>query len=447
MLHTTRIQVHEKLRFLAEPHPGKVLYGGRDGCKSWGAAQQLVLDAAQSNIRTLCARETQKSMKDSVHKLLCDTIMRFGLADRFKITEDSIVGRNGTRTQPPSEFLFAGIKEAKNIKSYESCDRCWVEEAQVVSKRSWEILIPTIRKTGSEFWITFNPELETDETYQRWVLNPPPGTVVVKLGYEDNLWLSDKSKVDIAHLLENDPVAFRHIYGGECRSAVDGAVYGKELGIAKEEGRVCSVARDPMRPVDTIWDLGFRDPTAVWFVQSYGGWFNFIDYMERADESIDWWIIQLQQKGYRYGTHWLPHDSIDTITHHRLAGGDRSHSIEMLMRQAYPQNTRVVPKLRLLDTINAGRMLFPVSRFDEGNCYPGLRALAAYQWGPRKETSFGTTIEQRDPVHDWASHAASAFGYAGIILRQPKEHTQEQASWERGMFRNGGPKDELSWMA
>jgi phage terminase large subunit len=418
-------QFPEKALFLAEPHPYKILYGGRDGTKSWCAAQQLILNGAERKIRWLCARETQKSMADSVHKLLGDTIERLGLQRRYTVKESEIVGSNGT------EILFAGIKNAKNIKSYESCDGVWVEEAQVVSKASWEILLPTIRKSGSEIWVTFNPELDTDDTYVRWVLKPPPGAKVVKIGYEDNPWISDISRARIAHLRRTDPIAFDHIYGGNCKSSVEGAIFAGEIAKAVEEGRIASVPYNRTKPVDTVWDLGFSDLTTVWFVQSYGGYYNFIDYLQGDGLTISDYVVKLQNRGYMYGVDWLPHDAVDTIIHRRLAGGDRTMSIEMLMRAA-GRNVRMVPKMLITDGINAARTVFPQCRFDASKCADGLQALRHYQWAPVKERGAAAPeslshLANRgpEPLHNWASHAADAFRGAAVALKQPDQEWEQ----------------------
>ena len=145
----------------------RILYGGRGGAKSWGIARALLIKGAKTALRVLCAREFMTSMKDSVHKLLCDQIIELGLISFYEITQASIRGKNGT------EFSFVGLKNnTANVKSFEGVDICWVEEAQTVSSRSWNILIPTIRKQDSEIWVSFNPELESDDTYQRFVAYP-----------------------------------------------------------------------------------------------------------------------------------------------------------------------------------------------------------------------------------------------------------------------------------
>ena len=171
-----------KLQGLFQKSRYKVLYGGRGGAKSWGIARALLILGAKNPIRILCAREFQTSIRDSVHKLLCDQIESLGLLGFYEITQASIRGRNGT------EFSFVGLKNnVSNIKSYEGVDICWVEEAQTTSRLSWNILIPTIRKGGSEIWISFNPELETDETYQRFVASPPEDCITMRVNWSCTL--------------------------------------------------------------------------------------------------------------------------------------------------------------------------------------------------------------------------------------------------------------------
>lgn len=407
--------------------------------KSWSIAHQLIIDATERRLRTLCTRETQRSMKDSVHKLLCDTIRRLNVGDRFKITEDAITGRNGAKDTAPSEFIFSGIREARNLKSTEGCDRGWVEEAQLVSKDSWEIFEPTIRKENSEIWISFNPELDTDETYRRWVLQPPPGAVVVKVGYEDNKWLSEISRVKIEHLRATDPEAFRHIYGGECRSSVEGAIFGGELRRAGEEGRIAQVPYNRMRPVDTAWDLG-RDCTAIWFFQAYDGWINLIDYYEQYQHELTTadFVIELQNRKYVYDTDWLPWDGIDAQLHHNMTQ-DRTKSIEMLLREA-GRNVRICPKFAVTDRLNAARIEFPLCRFDQQKTADGVQALRHYQWGPIDErlSALGKGVRKgSEPLHNWASHGADAFCAAMIGAQQPKELVERVISKTVGLGYRG----------
>src|SRR5258708_18969379 len=155
------------LQILFRPKRRKVLYGGRGAGRSWGCARALLLMGQMRTIRVLCCRELQNSITESVHRVLSDHIESMGLGAFYEIQVAKIIGKNGTT------FSFEGIKNNHTkIKSYEGIDYCWVEEADKVSKASWGILIPTIRKNGSEIWLTFNPELETDYTFQRFVKHP-----------------------------------------------------------------------------------------------------------------------------------------------------------------------------------------------------------------------------------------------------------------------------------
>src|SRR6202035_2612438 len=168
--------------------------------------------------------ETQKSIAESVHKLLSDQIAELGLEKYYTINQTAISCKNG------AEFIFAGIRQnVTNIKSYEACDICWVEEAQTVSKNSWNVLVPTIRKEGSEIWVSFNPELETDETYQRFVTTPPTNSKVVHTTWRDNPWLSAVMQQEMDDLKKRDPAAYDHVYEGMCKQAVEGAIYRAEI--------------------------------------------------------------------------------------------------------------------------------------------------------------------------------------------------------------------------
>ena len=170
-----RVEIPRKLEFLFRPARYKVAYGGRGSAKSWTFAQALLILGSKQKLRILCAREVQKSIKDSVHKLLSDQIKRLGLGSFYQILNTEIRGKNGT------EILFSGLSDqtADSIKSFEGVDIAWVEEAQTVTKRSWDIFRPTIRKAGSEIWVSYNPELDTDATHVMFRRNKPDGAVVV----------------------------------------------------------------------------------------------------------------------------------------------------------------------------------------------------------------------------------------------------------------------------
>ena len=163
---------------LFAPKRYKVLHGGRGSGKSWSVARALIVLASTRTLRVLCAREIQDSIRDSVHRLLSDQIERLGLGGLFDITRDEI-----RCPSTGSLFVFAGLAAhtVESIKSFEGVDRVWVEEGHGVSKKSWDTLIPTIRKPGSELWFGWNPGKATDpvDVLLRGE-TPPPDAVIVQ---------------------------------------------------------------------------------------------------------------------------------------------------------------------------------------------------------------------------------------------------------------------------
>jgi phage terminase large subunit len=397
-----------KLQCLFEKSRYKVLYGGRGGAKSWGVARALLIKAAKDPLRILCAREFQTSIRDSVHKLLCDQIEALGLMGFYEITQISIRGKNG------SEFSFVGLKNnVANVKSYEGVDICWVEEAQTTSRLSWNVLIPTIRKPASEIWITFNPELESDETYQRFVLHPPEDCIVVKINWSDNPWFPDTLRLEKDGLKSRDPEAYNVVWEGLCRQTVDGAVFAKEMQLAELDGRITRVNYDPTKPVHAIFDLGWSDATAIWFLQFVGMETRIIRYIEGNQQTMSEYLAKMQTFGYIYDTLWLPHDAENKT----LAANGRS--IEEIVRAA-GYKTKIIGKTPILDSINAARTIFRNCWFDRDNCHDGLQCLRHYRYDVDPETKqFSKT-----PVHDQYSHGADAFRYIGLMINEPKQRRQ-----------------------
>ena len=408
------VEIPEKLAGILDPHPFKVLYGGRDGVKSWTVARALLLLGAQRQLRILCARETMDSIRESVHQLLTDQIVSLGLTQFYTPLQSEIRGANGT------EFVFAGLRKqtVSSIKSYEAIDICWIEEASVVSRRSLTILLPTIRKPGSEIWLTLNPDLETDAVYQDFIINPPPGTWAVQTSYHDNNWLSDESRQKIETLRARDPDMFHHVYEGATRSTVEGAIYKAEIQAAERDGRIRAVPYDPMRPVETFWDLGYADRVAIWAAQRTSFEIRILRYFEGDHQSIDYYLREMQTWGYVFGTCFLPWD-----------GGTRSlgtgKSIEELMRLK-GFTVRVNRQLSVADGINATRVLFPQFYFDAKLCVDGLQYLRRYQWGP--PTALG--VSRTQPLHDDASHPADALRTLAVGIKEPKSKPYQEVATE-----------------
>lgn len=430
------IRFPPKLAFLFKPARFKIPWGGRDAGRSWGVSRALLTLGASKPLRILCAREIQKSIADSVHRLLTDQIKRLGLEGFYDATEHSITGQNGT------EFIYTGLRDLdpEKIKSYEGCDIAWVEEAEKVTKKSWNTLIPTIRKDGSEIWATFNAHLDSDDTYQRFIVNPEPGTVAVHMTWRDNPWPSSVLAAGREHMRVNDPAEYENIWEGKCRTSVAGAIYAKEVTEMIESGRARPMPHDPRLPVHTVWDLGWNDSMSILLVQRVLSAVTVIGYLEDSGKTYADCVAELNTlKGYVWGTDWLPHDGAHTSPQ---TGKNPKQILESLRRKS----VQIIPKLDPEHGIRAVRMMFPRLYIDNAEYendtwrYDGgkrlIECLKRYRRAIPK-----TTGEPGQPVHDEFSHAADAVrGLATIVdkIRNENERPPIQPAQRRQLDRGTG---------
>lgn len=376
----------------------KVMHGGRGSAKSWSVARALLALSASKPLRILCTREVQKSIKDSVHRLLSDQIQALGLGQFFDVLETEIRGRNG------SLFLFAGLAShtVESIKSYESVDIVWVEEGQSVSKKSWDVLIPTIRKPGSEIWCTFNPELETDNTYQRFVVNAPGNAWVQKVNYYDNPHFPDTLEQERLHCLKTRPIhEYNWIWLGECLPAAEGAIYHDEITLVQSSGRYCNVPADNILKTHTIWDLGWNDKMVIMLVQKSASAINIIDYIEDSHRTLSDYVAQLKEKRLNWGTDYLPHDG----THKNFQTGKSPQQI----LQELGRTVDITPNVGIENGIKAAREMFPKIYIDK-KCERLVECLKHY----RREIN-QRTGEAGAPRHDEYSHGADVFRYLAVV--------------------------------
>jgi phage terminase large subunit len=402
-----------KLKCLFEPAKARyrVLYGGRGGSKSWNIARALLLKGCENQIRVLCAREYQTSIKDSVHKLLCDQIFALEIEAHYEITERTIRGINGT------EFIFVGVKNnTNNVKSIEGIDICWVEEAQSVSANSWNVLVPTIRKANSEIWISFNPELPTDETWKRFVMNPPENSVIQKINWSDNPWFPEVLDLERRSLEARDIEAYNNVWEGIPRQTVDGAIFSKEVTMAELEGRICNVPWDATKPVHAVFDLGWADQTACWILQFVGQETRLLRYFEDSQQTISYYMAKLQSFGYVYDTIWLPHDA-------KAKSLGTGKSIEEIVR-ATGMKVQILDRVPVADSINAARTIFSKCYFDRQNTEEGLQCLRHYRYDVDPDTKMFSA----KPLHDEYSHGADAFRYIGLMINEPRKAQPKRAN-------------------
>lgn len=411
-------QFPEKAGFLFRPARFKVLYGGRDSAKSWSIARALLLDGAEQLLPIGCFREVQKSIKDSVHQLLSNQIEELGLTRFYDILRDEIRGENGTF------FRFAGLsaQTRDSIKSFEGLKRAWVEEAQTVTKRSWDILEPTIRAPGSEIWASFNPDMDTDDTYRRFVVNPSPEVVAVKMNWSDNPWRSQVLDAARERMQREAPDDYAHIYEGECRPAVEGAIYYNEVSKLRSSGRLANVPYDPMLKVHVITDLGFNDYMSLLLVQRLGSEIRIIRYIEDRLRYIPSYSQELRDLKLNYGKLYLPHD------------GKAKHVTGASAQEQFAAlgwDVEIVPDIGIEQGIRKTREVFGRFYIDKTHASELLTRLGRYR---RRVNSEG---QASVPVHDDESHGADGTRYLAIVADQLSNDTNKAEDPYAGFRRHG----------
>ncbi len=241
---------------LDKPHRYKVFYGGRGKGASWAFARALLKQVGEHGKRVLCVREYQTSIGESVHHLLVDQMRMVGIESMFTVTRAEINCING------GQFIFKGIRNnPAEIKSMEGIDIAWLTEAERTTNESLDVLIPTIRKDGSEIWIDFNTDAEAAPTYQRFVVDPPPDAYVKHVTWRDNPFFPETLKAEMEYVRRVDPDKYLWIWEGHVRKISHAYVFAGKYKIEEFE-------HDDIDRYYLGVDWGFAaDPTTM--VRSY----------------------------------------------------------------------------------------------------------------------------------------------------------------------------------
>jgi len=390
-------RVIPKLAFLYEPMRYKVARGGRGSGKSWEFARALLKMGSKRTLRILCTREVQKTIKDSVHKLLSDQIKKLSLGNHYDILNNEIRGMNGTL------FIFAGLSDqtAESIKSYEGIDITWIEEAQAVTKRSWDILIPTIRKDDSEIWVSYNPELDTDETHIRFAVDPPANCISVLVNYSDNPWFNSVLELERLRCKVMDPKGYDNIWEGKCKPAVTGAIYYEEVVKAEATGQICNVPYDPLLKVHAVFDLGWNDAMAICLVQALRSEIRIIEYVEDSHKTLDHYSAELKKLNLNWGKLFLPHDG-------KARDYRTGQSAQEIMEKLGWQ-VEITEDIGLEDGIKLVRMNFGRIYFDKVKAGQLVQCVKRYRRAINNQTN-----EPLGPLHDSFSHGCDALRYVVV---------------------------------
>lgn len=367
------------------------------------------------------AREIQKSLKDSAKFLIESKLDKFGLgeADGFKVYTDRI------STPKDGVIIFQGLQDhtADSIKSFEGFHRLWGEEAHTITKRSINLVRPTIRwenaRLGlqSEMWWSWNPRFPSDAVDQMLRgENLPTGAIVVKANWSDNPWFPKVLEQERQDCLNNTPDHYDHIWEGGYATVTEGAYYAKALAEARREGRITGhVARDPNLTIRAYWDIGGSgakaDATAIWICQFVGREIRILDYYEARHQPLAEHLSWLRDNGWERALCVLPHDGrngekvYNTTYEHsiREAGFD----VRVIDNQGQGAAKR---------RVEMGNKLFPRMWFAEKKCEAGLHALGWYHEKIDETRNVGL-----GPEHDWSSHGADAFGLMCVDYDEPNK--------------------------
>lgn len=399
---TMDVEVIDELLPFLEPKRYKVAYGGRGSSKSWGIARMLIAKAYMKYEKILCCREFQGSIEESVLALLESQIIRMGLTSAFEIQAKKI-----TCLTTGSVFLFEGLKaNVTKIKSMEGVSIVWAEEAEKILKKSWDILTPTIRTEGSEIWVSFNPDDDLDETYQRFVEDPPDNCYTVQVNYHKNPWFPEVLRVEMEQLRAKDPGEYEHVWEGKPKTAIKGAFYAQQMTDIVSEGRLLNLPYDPDMMVITSWDLGMADSTVIWFYQISVSEIRVINCLEFKGTGIPDIVAELNTLPYQYSQHIGPHD----IKVHELGSGKSRLEIAANLGLRFT----VAPSLPVDDGIMATKSILKRCYFDKEKCMYGVKALKRY----RTEYNEERKVFSKKPVHDWTSDFADSFRYFAITRHE-----------------------------
>jgi len=348
----------------------------------------------------LCGREFMNSLEDSSLEEVKAAIRSvpwleeyYELGDKFVRSKDGMIS-----------YTFAGLRRSlDSLKSKARILVAWIDEAETVSETAWRKLIPTVREDNSEIWVTYNPESKESATHKRFVEQTPDDAVVVDMNWKDNPWFPDVLERERQEDKRKRPDIYDHVWEGDFLVHAEGAYYATEMRDCKDQGRIGTVQYAPSVPVTTAWDLGIGDSTAIWFAQHVGAEVRLIDYYESSGVGLDHYMRVLNEKGYVYGNHILPHD-----VRVRELGSGKSRMEVLDSLGARP--ITVAPQLMVDDGIQAVRSMLTNCWFDAERCERGIDALRQYH----REYDDNGKVWRSRPSHDWASHGADAFRYLAV---------------------------------
>lgn len=402
----------------------KAAYGGRGSGKSHFFAEYIIENhISDPNQSTVCIREVQKSLDQSVKRLLEGKIESLNAGAYFEVQDAKIKSRKGNGL-----ITFQGMQNhtADSIKSLEGYHRAWVEEAQTLTQFSLDLLRPTIRKeypdgTTSEILFSWNPRYKTDPVDVFFRKQKHPDSIVTRVNWYDNPWFPDVLRKEMLHDFDTDSDKAEHIWNG-AYGASQGAILARWVGKAERDGRVHNRVEFDTNGygIEVSSDLGFRDTASFWYWQRSMGGFRLLKYEGDTGLDADDWIPRIKENiltiaGGKLGKIWLPHDA-------RAKTFQSKHTtIEKFAEAFGSKYVDIVPQSKKMDQIEAARTIVNRCEFHKDLCEEGIDGLMAWEFSYSEENG----VFSREPLHNWASHPSDAFAYGCQIMSEIEKKPEE----------------------
>lgn len=354
-------------------------------------------------------------------KILWEGMDRGGMAFLNHIPQSLIVKKNDSEMKIElKNGSILRVIGTDNIDSIVGSNPvgCVFSEYALQDPLAWDYIRPILAENGGWAIFNFTPRGE-NHGYDIYNL---------ALGSSDN-WFCQMLTVDDTGVIskevleqerqeiiakDGNDALFSQEYYCNFKVPIAGAYYAKQIIDANNDGRICDLPVDRTKPVDTWWDIGVGDSTAIWFTQDIGNYVHVIDFYDFNNVGLEHYIKVLQDKKYIYGNHYAPHD----IEVKEFGTG----KTRLETARSLGINFKVVRKLPIDDGINAVRNSFNLYKFDEKRCRKGLNALKGYH----KEYDEINKVYRNKPKHDWCSHPADAFRYFAVGHRH-KQYEVGQA--------------------
>lgn len=436
---TAQVRIPEKLVdiFTGEADV-RGAWGGRGSAKTMTFAKMtairaLMWDQAGREGVIVCGREFLNSIDDSSLAEVKSAIESEPelLAPHFEIGEKFI------RTKSKRiAYKFSGMdkKTIKSIKSKAKILLLWADEAEPITDKAWDVVIPTLRQEDSELWVTWNPARKSSATDKRFRQTKDPRIKVTECNFRDNPWFPAILERQRVRWMENDPDSYEHVWEGGYATAIKGAYFTKQLAAAKKEGRIGRVARDPNMKLRLFADIGGTgqnaDAFTMWGAQFIGREVRVLNYYESVGQEVGYHLNWMRENGYEPTNTeiFLPHDG---ATHDKVYAVSYQSAFE-----AAEYSVTVVPnqgKGAAIARINALRRIFPSMWINEEPTAPGVEALGWYheKWDEERDIGLG-------PEHDWASHGSDAGGLMAIVAEDAMRPGMG-IKRDKGFKRRGSP--------